>query len=507
MEFNRNVIIKIFKKNSLKYLYKDKKLFYSTDKESLIISIKTHNEIFKEIIKFSKNDLGNAIIENSDSGKSNEYMITINKNSDKITIDPVDITFLKLFWFSCCTDIKCPKNEWKKEGGPYNKFETIHEKILDDPKKYISNNAIKVITRLSSYGYNSYLVGGCIRDILLNLKPKDFDIITDAKPEEIHKLFVNSKIVGTRFPIVQVFFPTEIIEITTFRSTNDTFYDDIYEDATRRDFTINSLYYNIFNNTIIDPFGGQKDISNKVIRTIGDSDIRYKEDPIRILRAIRLAVKISFKIDNELSDAIFKYKHLLLEVNNTRLFQEFIKSFFNESIYITFLMFSHFGILDVLFKKSIKDNILAEASVLKIQSYGTSKFLYFNNPIFIIAVFLYEPSFLTKDEEYIKNIINEESNIIFLNNTYKTIIKDIYILQKDIFNFNTDIINNINFRYAYEFAILRSDFDITLVEPINKWTKFINNIKEITLKKRKEEIKNIEEKIKIEGPKKIKEFI
>jgi poly(A) polymerase len=187
-------------------------------------------------------------------------------------------------------------------------------------RKNISDGALKVISRLRAGGFQGYLVGGSVRDLLLGNKPKDFDVATDARPEQVRELFRNSRIIGRRFKIVHVRFGPEIIEVTTFRGAHaqfdaedddeqqpdvpgsmrsetgmllrDNVYGTVEEDAIRRDFTVNALYYTTEDFAVYDYADGLRDLQNKSIRIIGDAETRYREDPVRMLRAIRFAAKL-----------------------------------------------------------------------------------------------------------------------------------------------------------------------------------------------------------------------
>ncbi|MBT5791150.1 MAG: polynucleotide adenylyltransferase PcnB, partial [Gammaproteobacteria bacterium] len=207
----------------------------------------------------------------------------------------------------------------------------------------ISINASKVISRLQDQGFQAYLVGGCIRDLLLRKTPKDFDIATDAHPEEVRELFRNSRIIGKRFRIVHVRFGREIIEVTTFRgphadeydenhsdsgmTLNDNVYGTFEEDVFRRDFTMNAIYYEPQGKEIIDLADGTADIENQIIRTIGDPTGRLREDPVRMLRAIRFQAKLEFGLESDLQSSIRSLGYLIQDVPPARLFEEVLKLF------------------------------------------------------------------------------------------------------------------------------------------------------------------------------------
>lgn len=221
-------------------------------------------------------------------------------------------------------------------------------------RKNISDGALKVMSRLRSSGYQAYLVGGAVRDLLLGGHPKDFDIATDATPEAVTDLFRNSRIIGRRFRIVHVRFGREIIEVTTFRGHHDSgdsgsdqpetggnhsrqsasgllLRDNVYgtleEDAVRRDLTVNGLYYDSGKFEVFDHVNGLQDLENRNVRIIGDPDQRFTEDPVRMLRVVRFAAKLEFSIDQQTAAAIPRCAHLLGEIPAARLFDEFLKLF------------------------------------------------------------------------------------------------------------------------------------------------------------------------------------
>lgn len=200
----------------------------------------------------------------------------------------------------------------------------------------IDSRVLKIIDVLHNNGFQAYLVGGCVRDMLLGRTPKDFDVVSDARPEQICKLFSNCRLVGRRFLLAHIYYGHEKIEVATFRAASDkTNYTDengkvlednnygtIEEDVIRRDFTINSLYFDIKNQQIYDYLGAIDDINNRQLNMIGDPEIRFNEDPVRMLRAIRFASKLDLQISEQLNKAIIQSKELLSKVQPSRLFDE-----------------------------------------------------------------------------------------------------------------------------------------------------------------------------------------
>ncbi len=215
-------------------------------------------------------------------------------------------------------------------------------------RQQVSRAALNVLYGLHKAGFEAFLVGGCLRDILSGREPKDFDVATDATPEQVNRLFKRSRIIGRRFQIVHVRFGREVIEVSTFRAMNtddnpdkqqhhaheetglvlrDNTWGSIEEDALRRDFTINALYYNIADFSLHDFTGSMQDINDQVIHLIGDAQTRYREDPVRMLRAARFAAKLDFHIDPATADPIPELAELLLQVPAARLFDEVLKLF------------------------------------------------------------------------------------------------------------------------------------------------------------------------------------
>ncbi|WP_394127872.1 polynucleotide adenylyltransferase PcnB [Vibrio hepatarius] len=210
-------------------------------------------------------------------------------------------------------------------------------------RKHISDNALKVLYRLNGAGFDAYLVGGGVRDLLLGQQPKDFDIATNATPEQIRQLFKNCRLIGRRFRLAHIMFGRDIIEVATFRGHHqepsknvsqqskegmllrDNVYGTIDEDAERRDFTVNAMYYNIGDYSIHDYAGGHEDLEDKLIRLLGDPETRYREDPVRMLRAIRFAVKLDFDIEEDTAAPIEEMATLLQDIPAARLYEESLK--------------------------------------------------------------------------------------------------------------------------------------------------------------------------------------
>jgi poly(A) polymerase len=201
----------------------------------------------------------------------------------------------------------------------------------------ISHGALKVCEVLRQHDFSAYVVGGAVRDLLLGVTPKDFDVATDAHPEQVHRLFRRSHLIGRRFKLVHVLFGQDTVEVSTFRAgegseadehgrlLRDNVYGTRAQDAARRDFTANALYYDPHDETVLDYHGGFADVRAKTMRMIGDVRLRYREDPVRMLRAVRFAAKLGFTIDPKTLAPIHDMAGLIENVPAARLFEEMLK--------------------------------------------------------------------------------------------------------------------------------------------------------------------------------------
>ncbi|HET7711115.1 MAG TPA: polynucleotide adenylyltransferase PcnB [Thermoanaerobaculia bacterium] len=205
-------------------------------------------------------------------------------------------------------------------------------------RRQIPENVLKVLYRLHRSGYRAYLCGGSVRDLLVGGVPKDFDIATDAHPMEIRRLFRNSRIIGRRFRLVHIIFQDMTVEVSTFRRepergeepgelliTDDNTFGSPLQDARRRDLTVNALFYNIADFSLIDYVGGLDDLSNKRIRVIGDPDVRFREDPVRMMRAVEFASRLGFDIERETYEAILRHRKEVLKASPPRVSEEILE--------------------------------------------------------------------------------------------------------------------------------------------------------------------------------------
>ncbi len=223
-------------------------------------------------------------------------------------------------------------------------------------RKKIDAEALKVLYRLKDQGFVAYLVGGGVRDLLLGRRPKDFDVVTDARPQQVRRLFRKAFTIGRRFRLCHVLFGKKVVEVSTFRKQaepqegdtlirSDNTFGTPEEDAFRRDFTVNALFYDISTFSVIDYVGGLEDVEDRLIRTIGDPAVRFREDPVRMLRAVALAARLGFRIDRDSSEAIRFLRGEIVRASPARLLDEFYKILRQGASRKTFEMMQEVGLL------------------------------------------------------------------------------------------------------------------------------------------------------------------
>ena len=378
-------------------------------------------------------------------------------------------------------------------------------------RQQISENALKVLYRLHKSGYASYLVGGCVRDLLLGKHPKDFDVATDAHPEEIKKLFRNCRLIGRRFRLAHIRFGREIIEVATFRGhhdpegegenvndagiiTHDNIYGSMEEDAERRDFRVNALYYNIADFSVVDYVGGIEDLKQGILRVIGDTELRLQEDPVRILRAIRFAAKLGFNLDTKLETGISKVSPLLLEGSNARMFDEVIKLFMSGHGLRTYQLLVKYNLLQYLFAETSRlvDNELYNSFIQQALQ-NTDKRIQQDKPV--TPAFLYAAMLWPVVESHRKIFLQAEMTPlqalqtagmeaismcveqIMIPKRFRFPMREIWNMQarlekrtgKQLFR----LMSHPRFRAAYDFLLLRAENDESLVEIAHWWTELV----------------------------------
>lgn len=391
------------------------------------------------------------------------------------------------------------------------KINKVDASSLGIDKKLISINALKVLQRLTKSGYQAFLVGGCIRDLLLGIRPKDFDVATNAEPEEIKHLFRNCRLIGRRFRLAHIRFGRELIEVATYRSSaesdnerskhdnkgrilRDNVYGRIEEDVFRRDFKCNALYYDNDKGKIWDFVDGLNDLQTSQLNFIGDAVVRLKEDPVRMLRAARFKAKLNFKIDSQLSNQIKLNAHLLNGIPAARIFDEFIKLFQSGYAEETFHSLLEFDLFKELFPETDKqlkvDNNLKYFIENALKNTDTRiKNKQSITPMFLLGVFLWGPishkaskikqkSKSSKAQSLILasyDVIGAHQDRISIPKRFSSIMREMFVAQAK-FEITTDaqakkMSNSRIFRAAYDFLLLRSVINDCPKEVIDFWTK------------------------------------
>ncbi|MEE9411535.1 MAG: polynucleotide adenylyltransferase PcnB [Methylococcales bacterium] len=387
----------------------------------------------------------------------------------------------------------------------------------------ISPNAIKVVHQLKLQGYEAYLVGGCVRDLLLDREPKDFDVATSALPEEVRQVFRNSRLIGRRFRLAHVRFGREIIEVATFRGSGngnggaggdnkkgqdtsqeihedgrilrDNVYGSMGEDAIRRDFTINALYLDPEGETVLDRVNGMVDHQNRLIRLIGDPEERYREDPVRLLRAVRFAAKLDFEIAAETLQPISRLGSLLSGVPQARLYEEILKLFLSGHALQTFEDLCRHDLLKRLFPQT--DQMLKQAGneslrqLITLALRSTDSRIAENKPVtpyFLFAALLWGSiekavnNRLDSENEYIVmqhamgEVMREQAQTVALPKRSSIPMREVWTLQPRFRQRRGSrphrLFEHPRFRAAYDFLLLRAATGKENSELAEWWTQF-----------------------------------
>ena len=430
-------------------------------------------------------------------------------------------------------------------------------------RAHVSDNALKVLYRLKEAGYGSFLVGGCVRDLMLGREPKDFDVVTDARPEQIRELFRNARVIGRRFRLVHVHFGREIIEVATFRAlphdaeewaasddvedgemlrddlagteaqelaeaaepgnsiepdepanaeperrggrrrrerhlepVNPNIFGSQEEDAARRDFTVNALYYDIRDFSVRDYVGGVADLKAGVLRMIGDPETRYREDPVRMLRVVRFAAKLGLQIEEQTAAPIRDLAHLLANVPAARMFEEVLKLFHGGHALDTYEMLRHYDLFQYLFPEA-EESLAGEEEhfphmLLPQALANTDKRIAEDkpvNPAFLFAAILWEPVRertailiangmppLDAQNRAAEQVLREQQQHVSIPKRFSFPMREIWSLQsrfsrrqgKNAFR----LFESKRFRAAYDFLLLRAHAGEEPQELADWWTRF-----------------------------------
>jgi len=370
----------------------------------------------------------------------------------------------------------------------------------------ISVHAIKTIQVLEENGFEAYLVGGAVRDLLFGIKPKDFDVVTNATPDQIHHLFKRSRLIGRRFKLVHVIYGREVIEVSTYRSQqkeipqadgsivkDDNHYGTIEEDAVRRDFTINAMFYSPSNHKLVDFHDGLDDLNRGIIRIIGNAEQRYQEDPIRILRAFRVCAKLNMALNETSRAPIKKLVPLLHDIPHSRLFDEVIKFFLtghalnsyrvmqDENIYSQFFLSpeSELKDIDLFISNGLKN------TDLRINQDKSC------NPSFLFSFLLWHQVNVLWDRyklelkhsiaglnQAIDEVIEKQIKLFPIHKRFTITMKEIWRLQPRFENQSPKKIYRLllhpRFRAAYDFMLLRCESNQLDKNIGIWWTSFID---------------------------------
>jgi poly(A) polymerase len=362
----------------------------------------------------------------------------------------------------------------------------------------IDKHALKVLYRLHNAGYHACLVGGAVRDLLLDIKPKDFDVATDATPEEVNRLFRNCRLIGRRFRLAHVHFGRQIIEVATFRAAHessqsshqsghqdetgrivrDNVFGELADDVWRRDFTANALYYDISDFSVIDFVGGFEDIKQKRLHLIGDVETRYREDPVRMLRALRFAAKLDFDIDEASRLPIYSLGHLLEDIPAARLYEEVLKLFHSGHAVRSFELLLEFDLLKYLFPMAAKsiaqdDNVETMLFTAMQSTDDRIKKDMRVTPAFLFAALLWHPvnsrvkEFVDKGMPYsvaiqkvATKVLSQQSASVSIPRRFTTVMRDIWGLQTR-FHYRAGkralaVLEHPKFRAGYDFLCIRA---------------------------------------------------
>jgi poly(A) polymerase len=368
----------------------------------------------------------------------------------------------------------------------------------------VSPNALTVARTLQDAGHEGLIVGGCVRDLLLGLTPKDFDVATDATPDRVRTLFRRSRLVGRRFRIAHVRFGRELIEVSTFRRAvadeaderrshseagmilRDNVYGNLEEDAFRRDFTINALYYDPELEEIIDYVGGLEDLESGHLRFIGEAGERIREDPVRALRAIRFQAKLGCELDREISDCFPEAAQLMSAVPPARLFDEVQKILMSGQAERAWQLLAPTPLRTALFPGSNPDDPLIERAMR-----NTDERIAQDKPVtpgFLLAVLLWR-DYRARVAEFDGELkpaearlhaagdcLAEQQQIIAIPRRFSQFIRDVWNLQDRLESrvprSAERLAGHVRFRAAYDFLLLRSETGDDVADAAEWWTRY-----------------------------------
>ena len=369
----------------------------------------------------------------------------------------------------------------------------------------ISHGALKVCEVLREHGHTAYIVGGAVRDLLLGVTPKDFDVATDAHPEQIHRLFRRSHLIGRRFKLVHVMFGQETVEVSTFRAgeggeadehgrlLRDNVYGTRAQDAARRDFTVNALYYDPHDETLIDYHGGFADVKSKSMRMIGEARLRYREDPVRMLRVVRFAAKLGFGIDSKTLAPIRDMAGLIENVPPARLFEEILKLLLSGNAAGCVSQLRKYGLhhgllplLDVILEQPLGERFVRLALEQTDARIRAGKSV---SPAFLFAALLWHEVLAawkiieSKGErsapalhQAMDQVLDTQTDKLSIPRRLTATMKELWVLQPRFEQRSGKrpfaLLAHPRFRAAYDFTLLRAESGEVPVELGDWWTRF-----------------------------------
>jgi poly(A) polymerase len=379
-------------------------------------------------------------------------------------------------------------------------------------RKLASNAALRTVEDLQKAGFRAFIVGGAVRDLLLGIRPKDFDVATNAEPEQVQRVFRRARIIGRRFRLVHVMFGPETIEVSTFRALQaddvdidehgrvlrDNVFGEQHEDATRRDFTVNALYYDPVSDKVLDYHHGVKDLKAKVLRMIGNPDHRYREDPVRMLRAIRLSAKLGLTIDPATRAPIKELADLIKNVPNARLFDEMLKLLQSGNSYEGLQQLRNEGLhhgclplLDLVFDVQAPEAMKFVSLALK----ATDARIHDRKPIspgFLFAALLWNLVRERWHERHsrgehlipalnaaIDEVAEEQLDALAIQRRYVSDMRDIWLMQPRFEKRQgataARLIEHLRFRAGYDFLLLRAESGQVDLQLAQWWTDYIDS--------------------------------
>lgn len=392
------------------------------------------------------------------------------------------------------------------------------------PHGEINKATKKIIRKLTEAGYEAYLVGGAVRDLLLGLHPKDFDIATDATPEDVKKVFKGQcRLIGRRFRLAHIYMGNQVYEIATFRGDDsgdrvlkkgriirDNVYGSIEQDAIRRDFSCNALYYNIDSREVLDFVGGVEDLERGVLKLIGQADQRFIEDPVRMLRAVRFEAKLGLTLPTEMAHQITAHRHLLHQVPIARLFDETVKMFHCGNMMEAYQKLMDLDLFKILFPTAVDylqdpnwHNLMMHAFSNTDQRLKQGLSV---TPVFLTACVLWPPCI--ELYEKLRNqgkpphdalhlaagqVLSQQQKSLMIPRAIQNGIRQMWILQlrfKKMFGKGVySTLHHPRFRAGYDFLLLRNEIDAQLNKQADFWTNIQNmppeNVKSLIFGKRK----------------------